>query len=107
MLKNRKNVIKLIGNIVNKAAKEVKPLKIILFGSYAYGQPNKDSDVDLLFIKDTKLSRIKRYSWVSDKIERLFPMDILVKTPAEIKKRLAMGDPFYKEIFKKGKVLYG
>ncbi len=107
MLKNKKNVIKLVGNIVKKAAEEIKPLKVILFGSYAYGKPNKDSDVDLLFIKETKLSHIKRYSWVSDKIERLFPTDILVKTPKEIKKRLAIGDPFYKEILKKGKVLYG
>ncbi|OGC21996.1 hypothetical protein A2291_07460 [candidate division WOR-1 bacterium RIFOXYB2_FULL_42_35] len=92
--------------IVLKAAEKVKPQKVILFGSYAYGKPNKDSDVDLLFIKKTNLGRIDRYCLISDNLEHHFAMDILVKTPAEVKKRLKMGDPFYKEIINRGKVLY-
>lgn len=95
-----------ISKIINDAVKKIKPEKVILFGSYAYGNPNKDSDVDLLFIKNTKLSGLNRYRSVSRNIVRLFPMDILIKTPLEIKKRLAMGDPFYNEIVSKGKVLY-
>ncbi len=97
---------KLISKVVNDAAEKIKPKKVILFGSYAYGKPNKDSDVDLLFIKETKLSGLKRYSWATQFIEHLFPMDILIKTPAEVKKRLKMGDPFYHEIINKGRVLY-
>ena len=41
----------LINKLITKAVQEVKPEKVILFGSYAYGKPNKNSDVDLLFIK--------------------------------------------------------
>jgi len=100
------NKQKQIKNIVLKAAKKVKPLKVILFGSHAYGKPNKDSDVDLLFIKNTNLGRVDRYCLVSENIEHEFPMDILVKTPKEVKKRLAMGDPFYKEIINKGQIIY-
>ncbi|MBI5701679.1 nucleotidyltransferase domain-containing protein [Candidatus Saganbacteria bacterium] len=92
--------------VIKTAAESIKPEKVILFGSYAYGNPNKDSDVDLLFIKDTRLKGMKRYSWATRHIEHLFPMDILIKTPSEVKKRLKMGDPFYHEIINKGKVLY-
>lgn len=97
---------KIIREAIKDAIAEIRPEKVILFGSYAYGSPNRDSDVDLLFIKDSGLSGLKRYCWVSRYIKHLFPMEILVKTQAEIKNRLNMGDPFYKEIVKKGKVLY-
>lgn len=102
---NRKSKYSL-KKIINNTIRKVKPNKIILFGSHAYGHPNTNSDVDLLFIKETRLSPLKRYCFVSNNIDHIFPMDILVKTPLEIRKRLAMGDPFYKEIIKKGIVLY-
>ncbi|MDI6731078.1 MAG: nucleotidyltransferase domain-containing protein [Candidatus Margulisbacteria bacterium] len=102
----QQKVKQLINFVAREAAKAIDPEKIILFGSYAYGNPNKDSDVDLLFIKDTDLKGIKRHSWASTSIPHLFPMDILIKTPDEVKKRLKLGDPFYKEIMQKGKVLY-
>ena len=106
MMPNKKITLKLIRNVVSKAVDKIQPDKVILFGSFAYGKPSADSDVDLLFIKQTKLSGINRYTWVSDNIEHIFPMDILIKTPQELNKRLLMGDPFYREIMKKGKVLY-
>lgn len=98
---------KLIEEAVKEAAEKIKPQKVILFGSYAYGKPNKDSDVDLLFIKNTNLSRMERSRLVDDHLDHFMSMDILIKTPSEIRKRLKMGDPFYLEIIKKGKVIYG
>jgi predicted nucleotidyltransferase len=95
-----------IQHVIEDIAEKVHPQKVILFGSHAYGQPNKDSDVDLLFIINTQLSGLKRYCWISNNIKHEFPMDILVKTPQEVKKRIKMGDPFYREIINKGKVLY-
>jgi predicted nucleotidyltransferase len=97
---------KLISKAVNDAAEKIKPKKVILFGSYAYGKPARDSDVDLLFIKNTSLSKMERYRLVNEHLEHFMPMDILIKTPAEINKRLRMGDPFYKEIIRKGRILY-
>jgi predicted nucleotidyltransferase len=86
---------------------ELKPEKIILFGSYAYGSPNPHSDVDLLVIMKTSASPKER-SWAVSRLllPRPFPVDILVKTPKEVKDGLEAGDFFLKEILTQGKVLY-
>jgi len=102
----RKSMLKKIRKIVADSAQRINPEKVILFGSYAYGKPDRNSDIDLLFIQNTSLSGISRSIWVSKNIEHTFPIDIIVKTPAEIKKRLDMGDPFYREIIKTGKIMY-
>ena len=81
--------------------------KIILFGSYAYGAPAPDSDVDLFVIQKTNLRRVERTVAISELIlPRPFPVDILVKTPAEIQEALRNNDPFIKEILNRGRVLY-
>jgi len=92
---------------VQKIVTELKPEKIILFGSYAYGKPNPDSDVDLLVIMKTRAS-LKDRSWAVSRLlmPRPFPVDILVKTPREIEKALGAKDFFMKEILTRGKVLY-
>jgi len=85
----------------------LRPEKIILFGSYAYGSPTPDSDVDLLVVMETNLSSTQRFLAVSRLLSpRPFPIDILVKRPHEIKRALAAGDFFIKEIISQGKVLY-
>ena len=87
----------------------LQPEKIILFGSYAYGTPTPDSDVDLLvvMVMETNLSSTQRFLAVSRLLSpRPFPVDILVKRPNEIKRALAAGDFFIKEIISQGKVLY-
>jgi len=92
---------------VRRIVRRLRPEKIILFGSYAYGQPTSDSDVDLLVVMKTRMMRRDR-SWAVSSllIPRLFPVDILVKTPTEIDRALAMGDFFIEEITTQGKVLY-
>jgi len=97
---------KIIKEIV-KFLKPFKPEKIFLFGSYSWGKPNKDSDIDLLIIKKTNKNPYKRIPEARLhllKINR--PFDILVMTPKEIKKRLELDDFFIKEIIQKGKLLY-
>jgi len=98
---------KLIRNISKKIVENFNPEKIILFGSAAKGTPSKDSDVDLLVVMDSKQRPAKRSIEVSKICRPKFvSMDILVRTPKEIKKRLEIGDYFIKEILEKGKVLY-
>jgi len=87
--------------------------KIILFGSFAYGVPNIDSDIDLLVIKknlpesETRNFRLKLKKALWLKIGRYnLPFDLLVDNEERIKKRIEMGDLFYKEIYSKGKVIY-
>ena len=96
-----------IKKITNQIIKKYQPKKIILFGSYAWGKPTKNSDVDLFIIKESDLPRRFR----TTRVERIlgsvsFPVDVLVYTPKEVKERKALGDFFVRNIFKKGKVLY-
>lgn len=93
--------------ITRKIVEGLKPEKIILFGSYAWGKPSPDSDVDLFIVKDTKKKRIER----GVEVERILwksgiPVDALVYTPKEVERRLSVEDNFIKNIFRKGKVLY-
>jgi uncharacterized protein len=93
--------------IIDRLVRELGPEKIVLFGSYAYGVPTPDSDVDLLVIMETDAPRKERQWEVSRLlIPRPFPVDILVKTPAEIEQALAKGDFFIDEILTRGRVLY-
>jgi len=97
----------ILNNITDKIVKNFNPEKIILFGSYAWGKPLEDSDLDLLIIMESKLPPVKRIIKVSKILRpRMVSIDILVKTPEEIKKRLAIGDFFIQEILNKGKILY-
>src|SRR5215216_4553334 len=93
---------------IDRIVSKLKPEKIILFGSYAYGTPTPDSDVDLLVIMKTKAREIDRYVAVSNLLyPRQFPVDILVKTPREIEEAShKRGNFFMREILTKGKVIY-
>jgi predicted nucleotidyltransferase len=94
---------------VRRLVAKLKPDKIILFGSYAYGNPTPDSDVDLLVVMKTNIKRqVDRYVLVSGLLNPLqFPVDILVHTPAEVKHELkGKGNFFIREIMTNGKALY-
>ena len=93
---------------IERIVSELKPEKIILFGSYAYGNPTPDSDVDLLVIMKTRAREIDRYIAVSNLLyPRQFPVDILVKTPKEVETASRKkGNFFMREILSKGKVIY-
>ena len=96
-----------IKTFCDSVAKQFRPQKIILFGSYAYGKPTEDSDVDLLVIMGRTRHRGERMSLrIRHAVPAGFPMDLLVRTPGFISKRMTWGDPFTQEILTKGKVLY-
>lgn len=97
---------KAISEFAQKAAKQFNPEKIILFGSYAYGKPDQNSDVDILVIMPFRGRNPEKATeiWLATKPK--FPIDIMVRKPAELKKRLKLGDFFLREIVEKGKVLY-
>jgi predicted nucleotidyltransferase len=98
---------KQINAVVRKIVDEFNPEKVILFGSYAYGKPNIDSDVDMLIVTESEERPPQRATRAYRAVHgKTFPMDIIVRTPAEIAHRLAIGDFFIKEIVGMGKVLY-
>jgi uncharacterized protein len=92
---------------VERIVHELIPEKVVLFGSYAYGVPTPDSDVDLLIILKTDAPS-KNRSWAVSQLllPRPFPVDILVRTPQEIEQALVRGDFFVREILERGVVLY-
>jgi predicted nucleotidyltransferase len=88
-------------------ARAFHPQKIVLFGSYAYGKPTEDSDVDLLVIMPRTSSGGERMSVrIRQAIPRDFPLDLLVRTPSDVAKRLRWRDPFMCELLGKGRVMY-
>lgn len=99
---------KKIKEIVNKIKSQFRPQKIILFGSYAWGKPSEDSDIDLFLIMESSLRRDERACQIQKIFaDRTFPLDIIVYTPKEVEESLKRGNPFIKEILSKGGVLYG
>ena len=85
--------------VTDRIVQAFSPEKIILFGSYAYGVPGIDSDVDLLIVMESRERPSMRSARASKLLRpRPFPMDILVRTPEEIENRLKMGDTFIEEI---------
>jgi len=98
-----------IKQVAKKIARDYKPEKIILFGSYAWGTPNPDSDVDLFIVKKSRKRQIDRMRELRMKLigNNFPPMDLLIYTPGELSRRLAIGDFFVREIIEKGQVLYG
>jgi predicted nucleotidyltransferase len=97
--------MRVIRRYARAIAQRFQPDKIILFGSYAYGTPNEDSDVDLLVIMPAYSQRSKA-GRIRMALTAPFPMDLIVRTPEEVKWRLEEGESFLTEITSKGKVLY-
>lgn len=95
-----------IKKITKQVVKNYRPQKIILFGSAAQGNPNKDSDVDMLIIKKTSESQVDRIKKVLLSVDYNLPFEPLVYTPAEIERRKKLGDSFIIEVLTQGKILY-
>ena len=95
-----------IVNTVRQIVEHFRPLKVILFGSYAYGTPVDGSDVDMLVVTDTPLKETQQAVEICQAIHYDFGLDLIVRTPHTITERIKLGDPFMLEIIEKGKVLY-
>ena len=107
-VRRRKRIpMRAIREVARIIAEKFGPEKIILFGSYAYGRPRESSDVDLLVVMETPLTRREQRLKISRLFyNRPFSLDILVRTPADLAWRLEQGDFFLREVVRKGKVIY-
>lgn len=90
-----------VRTVIKQIATQFKPEKIILFGSYAYGKPKPESDVDLLVVMDTPLRPSVQAAQIVQVIDYHFGMDLLVRRPQQIAERVALGDSFLREIIEK------
>ncbi len=98
---------KIIDLVKNKIIELEDPAGIILFGSYAKGNANDNSDLDLLIVKNTNLPRFKRAANLYKNLAKLhLSMDLIVKTEDEVKANLENPRSFDSRIFKEGISLY-
>ena len=95
-----------IDDVVSQIVEKFRPIKIVLFGSYAYGKPTPLSDVDMLIVMDSPLKERELSMSIRRTIEYHFGLDLIVKTPSSLLRRIDMGDFFLKEILQRGRVLY-
>jgi len=95
--------------------KELKPYKVILFGSYASGNPTEDSDLDVLVVLDSeeisknldeKIKRDMPVSKVLINVNRKIAMDLITYSKAEYEYLIEQNDFFVKEITNTGSILY-
>ncbi|MEW6586887.1 MAG: nucleotidyltransferase domain-containing protein [Nitrospirota bacterium] len=101
-----KEIQRILDAAVKRLVENLDVEKIVLFGSFVKGTYTKDSDIDLLVMLNTREKGIRRYAIVSELLEpREIPMDIIVRTPAEMRKRENYFDPFVRNVMS-GKVLY-
>jgi len=95
---------------INRYARELvakfQPERVILFGSYAEGRPTEDSDVDLLVVMDHQGRDVEQAFEIRRSIKRSFPLDLVVRTPATVHRRLAQNDTFLSTVYSKGQTLY-
>jgi len=105
----RPDVEEILRRVVEKIRRDYDPEKIILFGSYARGEPSEDSDIDLFIVKETDKRPIDRFVEVSEiTYERGLKAIIspLIYTPEEVQERLDLGDDFVEEVLSKGRLVY-
>lgn len=96
---------RLISQFVDEVAARFRPKRVILFGSYAYGKPHADSDVDILVVMPAR-NELDQAVKICLAVDHNFPLDLLVRTPKNLAWRLAEGDSFLRNVMERGKTLY-
>ena len=98
---------KVIRKYVDALTRNFAPERVVLFGSYARGTPGVDSDVDMLVIMDhDKRKDVEQAVAIDVQLPRKFALDLIVRRPSEVSRRLAMGDVFLSTILGEGQVLH-
>src|SRR6266849_7923076 len=94
--------MRVIRRFARQVAERFRPEKIILFGSYAYGTPHADSDVDILVVMPAR-NQLDQAFKIRLAVPAPFPLDLIVRIPKNLKWRLEEGDLFHTAIVTKGK----
>jgi uncharacterized protein len=89
-----------------RLAEEYRPKRIVLFGSHAKGSPRRDSDVDLLVVMPFSGNGMLKAAEIIRRLEPGFAVDLLVRTPRQVQRRLAANDFFLRQALADGTVLY-
>lgn len=89
-----------------RIAEEFNPERIVLFGSYAYGEPHAGSDVDLLVILPFEGSSLRKSLEILERVNPSFPVDLIVRHPKDALRRYQQGDPLIREALNRERDLF-
>ncbi|MBM3328072.1 MAG: hypothetical protein FJY67_01180 [Calditrichaeota bacterium] len=106
--RTRADIEPILREVVEILVRDYQPELIILYGSYAWGNPTRHSDIDLFIVKKTDKDRIDRYVEAAGLIfkpDRHIALQPNIYTPSELAARMRIGDYFVEEVLTKGKVL--
>jgi len=95
-----------IRELTSQIVRQFNPERIILFGSYAYGQPDNDSDVDMLVVLRFKGKPVRKAIEIRNSVNAGLPLDLIVRTPEQVAERVSQNDWFMREILERGRTLY-
>lgn len=95
-----------IEDLGRRIARDFAPEKVVLFGSHARGQAGQDSDVDVLVVLGFEGSPLRKSVEIMNRLDVRFPLDLIARSPADVERRYAEGDPLIREALDVGKVLY-
>ncbi len=95
-----------IRELTRRIAREFHPERIVLFGSYAEGTATPDSDVDMLVVLPFRGTALRKSVEILNHLDVRFPVDLVTRRPADVRRRYAEGDPLIREALDRGKVLY-
>ena len=107
-IRRSEEVFERIARYKDLVVKEIRPEAVVLFGSFAKGDINEGSDVDIVVIADFKerfLDRINLLMGLNDEIK--LPLEPVGYTTEEFQRMRDKGNPFIREVLERGKVLYG
>ena len=95
-----------IRELTERIVREFQPERIVLFGSYAGGNPRPDSDVDLLVILPFEGKSFRKSLEILNRVNPRFPVDLLARRPDDTARRYREGDPLIREALDHGQVLH-
>lgn len=95
-----------IRELGRQIGREFDPERVLVFGSHARGEAGPDSDVDLLIVMACEGSPLRRATEFRLQLNHALPLDVRVRTPEEVRRRLRSGDPFIRGVLSEGVVLY-
>lgn len=98
----------IIEEVKNRLVHVFHPIAIYLFGSYAWGEPTEDSDLDILVIVQDCPDKIHKRAFPASMalIDLMIPKDILVYTRDEFESRQNEKSSLSYKVFREGKKLY-
>jgi hypothetical protein len=105
-IEKSEEIFRKIDDYINEVVKRLNPHLVILFGSFATGDINEGSDIDILVVADFKEDFLERIRTLMDLNTFKLPIEPVGYTPEEFDEMKNRKNAFIMEVLEKGKVMY-